>query len=205
VRGLLDGGVDILLIETIFDTLNAKAAIVAIAEVFASAGTALPLMISVTITDKSGAHALGQTIEAFWTSMRTRSRFSVGINCALGAREMRPYVRSSRASRPPRVCYPNAGLPNAFGEYDEAPGDGGAARRVRDEGWSTSSAAAAARRPSTSAAIAERGAVPPRAVRRPERTLARFSGLEPLTIARDSNFVMIGERTNVTGSALRAS
>jgi 5-methyltetrahydrofolate--homocysteine methyltransferase len=122
VRALIDGGVDLLLAETIIDTLNAKACIVAIEEVFAEKGIRLPLMISVTITDRSGRTLSGQTVEAFWTSVAHAKPLSVGINCALGAAEMRPYLADLSQIAPTYVsCYPNAGLPNAFGEYDELP------------------------------------------------------------------------------------
>ena len=121
-RGLIDGGCDLLLVETAFDTLNAKAAIVAIQEVFEDKGVELPLLISVTITDRSGRTLSGQTIDAFYVSIAHAQPFSVGINCALGAREMRPYLAElSRIARTYITCYPNAGLPNAFGQYDEKP------------------------------------------------------------------------------------
>jgi 5-methyltetrahydrofolate--homocysteine methyltransferase len=124
VRGLIDGGADLLLLETIFDTLNAKAAIVAILDVFDEKGVELPLMISVTITDRSGRTLSGQTLDAFYTSIRHARPFSVGLNCALGAREMRPYVAElARIAETYVTCYPNAGLPNAFGEYDELPAE----------------------------------------------------------------------------------
>ena len=122
VRGLVEGGADLLLIETIFDTLNAKAAIVAVEEVAEETGRRLPLMISVTITDRSGRTLSGQTIEAFWITIAHAKPFSVGVNCALGAAEMRPYMADlSRVAACWTTCYPNAGLPNAFGEYDEGP------------------------------------------------------------------------------------
>ena len=122
MRALLDGGVDLLLIETIFDTLNAKAAIVAAEEVFDERGFRVPIMLSVTITDKSGRTLSGQTVEAFWTSVAHARPLSVGINCALGARDMRPYMAElGRAAPVLASCYPNAGLPNAFGDYDETP------------------------------------------------------------------------------------
>jgi 5-methyltetrahydrofolate--homocysteine methyltransferase len=121
-RALVEGGVDLLLIETIFDTLNAKAAIVAVSQVFEETGVELPLMISVTITDRSGRTLSGQTIDAFWVSVAHASPISVGINCSLGATEMRPYLADLAAIAPTHItCYPNAGLPNAFGSYDEQP------------------------------------------------------------------------------------
>src|SRR5215471_4809388 len=135
VRGLLDGGVDLLLVETIFDTLNAKAALVAIDEVTAERGERPPLMISVTITDRSGRTLSGQTVEAFWNSVMHARPLSVGINCALGAAEMRPFLSDLAEVCDTFVsCYPNAGLPNAFGEYDEKPEMTG--RLLRDFGES---------------------------------------------------------------------
>src|SRR5215210_8382748 len=122
VKGLVDGGVDILLIETIFDTLNAKAALFAIEKLFDEIGRRLPVMISVTITDASGRTLSGQTVEAFWNSVSHANALSVGINCALGAKEMRPHVEELSGLVPRYFsCYPNAGLPNALGEYDETP------------------------------------------------------------------------------------
>ena len=127
-RGLIVGGVDAILAETVFDTLNLKAAIMAIHDAFALEGVELPLMLSVTITDKSGRTLSGQTIEAFWVSVAHAKPISVGINCALGAHEMRPYVADlSRIAGVHITCYPNAGLPNAFGEYDESPPETAAA------------------------------------------------------------------------------
>ena len=135
VRGLIDGGVDLLLLETIFDTLNAKAAIVAIENVFEEKGVRLPLMISVTITDRSGRTLSGQTLDAFYTSIRHARPFSVGINCALGARDMRPYLAElARIAECYVSSYPNAGLPNAFGQYRRAARrNRRAAARLRDE------------------------------------------------------------------------
>jgi 5-methyltetrahydrofolate--homocysteine methyltransferase len=126
-RGLIDGGVDIIIIETIFDTLNAKAAIVAVLDVFEEKSVSLPVMISVTITDRSGRTLSGQTVDAFWTSISHVDPLSVGINCALGATEMRPFLAELAAIAPvPISAYPNAGLPNAFGGYDEErPGEPG--------------------------------------------------------------------------------
>ena len=131
VGGLIDGGVDILMLETIFDTLNAKAAIVAIENVFEARGVRLPLMISVTVTDRSGRTLSGQTLDAFYTSIRHVKPFSVGINCALGARDMRPYLGElARMAECYVTSHPNAGLPNAFGLYDELPDE--TAQLLRD-------------------------------------------------------------------------
>jgi 5-methyltetrahydrofolate--homocysteine methyltransferase len=216
VRGLIDGGAHLLLVETIFDTLNAKAAIVAIEEVQAERKSDLPLMISVTITDRSGRTLSGQTLDAFYVSIQHARSWSVGINCALGAREMRPYLAElARLADCWVSVYPNAGLPNAFGQYDELPeetsvllkefaasgfadiiggccgttpdhirarGDGGFFHR---KGHSGDGGTPVSRR----ALSVEKTSVP-----------LRLSGLEPLIVRPDSNFQMIGERTNVTGS-----
>ena len=131
VRGLIDGGADLILLETIFDTLNAKAAIAAVLDTFDERGIELPLMISATITDRSGRVLSGQTLDAFYVSIRHARPFSVGLNCALGAEQMRPYLAElARIAECYVTCYPNAGLPNAFGEYDELPPD--TARLLRD-------------------------------------------------------------------------
>jgi 5-methyltetrahydrofolate--homocysteine methyltransferase len=202
VRGLIDGGVHVLLVETIFDTLNAKAALVAIEEVFAEKKRRLPVMISVTITDKSGRTLSGQTIDAFWTSVAHARPLSVGINCALGAAEMRPFLAELARVATTRVsCYPNAGLPNAFGAYDETPETTGRLiGELAEAGLVNIVGGCCGTTPDHVAAIAERVAkFPPR--RPPEDDhLTRFSGLETLTIRPDSNFILIGERTNVTGS-----
>ncbi len=202
VRGLVDGGVDVLLVETIFDTLNAKAAIVAIGEVFDEKGVELPVMISVTITDRSGRTLSGQTVDAFWVSVAHARPFSVGINCALGAREMRPYVSELSRLAPCWVsCYPNAGLPNAFGEYDEQPAE--TCARLEEfvaSGFVNIVGGCCGTTPDHIRAVARAVAgLAPRRVPSPER-FTQFSGLETLTIRPDSNFQMIGERTNVAGS-----
>ena len=209
VRGLIDGGCDLLMVETIFDTLNAKAAIVAVQEVFDENGVELPLMISVTITDRSGRTLSGQTVDAFWTSVAHARPLSVGINCALGAREMRPYlVELSQIADVYVSCYPNAGLPNAFGEYDQQPAE--TARLLGEfatSGFVNFLGGCCGTTPDHIRAIAQAvEAIPPRAVPSspppapsPKR-FSQFSGLETLTIRPDSNFIMIGERTNVTGS-----
>src|SRR5262249_22159693 len=202
-RGLLDGGVDTLLIETIFDTLNAKAALYAIAELFEERRIRLPIMISGTITDLSGRTLSGQTPEAFWNSVRHASPFSVGLNCALGAKEMRAHIAEIGRVADTLVCaYPNAGLPNAFGGYDETPefmagllGEFAAAGLVNVIGGCCGPT------PAHTRAIAEavRGKAPRKAPEPPR--LLRLSGLEPFTLTPEIRFVNVGERTNVTGSA----
>ena len=203
VRGLLDGGVDLLLVETIFDTLNAKAALVAIEEVFEARGARVPVMISVTITDRSGRTLSGQTVDAFHTSIAHAKPLTVGINCALGAREMRPYLAELAALSPFFVtCYPNAGLPNAFGAYDETPEQTAALlREFAEAGLLNVVGGCCGTTPDHIRAIAAavRG-LPPRRPPAPDG-LARFSGLETLTIRPETTFLLIGERTNVTGSA----
>jgi 5-methyltetrahydrofolate--homocysteine methyltransferase len=202
VRGLIDGGVDLLLVETIFDTLNCKAALVAIEHVFAEKKKRLPLMISVTITDRSGRTLSGQTVDAFWTSVRHARPMSVGINCALGATEMRPFLSELAKAADTRIsCYPNAGLPNAFGGYDEKPEDtGGFLREFAEAGLVNIVGGCCGTTPAHIAAIAK--SVQKVAPRKPPVNdhLARYSGLETLTVRADTNFLMIGERTNVTGS-----
>jgi 5-methyltetrahydrofolate--homocysteine methyltransferase len=203
VRGLLDGGVDVLLVETIFDTLNAKAALFAIEEELERRGTRVPLVISVTITDKSGRTLSGQTIEAFHASIAHAKPLAVGINCALGAREMRPFLADLAAITPSFVsCYPNAGLPNAFGGYDElAETTAGLLREFAESNLVNIVGGCCGTTPDHIRAIAEAvRSLPPRRPPAPDG-LAHWSGLEPLTLRPDSNFLMIGERTNVTGSA----
>lgn len=202
-RGLVDGGVDLLLVETIFDTLNAKAAIVAIEEAREATGIDVPLMISVTITDRSGRTLSGQTVDAFWTSIAHARPFSVGINCSLGAREMRPYVAElSRIAPVWLSCYPNAGLPNAFGEYDERPADTSSMlREFAGNGFVNIVGGCCGTTPDHVRAIARAvEGLKPRIVPEISERFSQFSGLETLTIRPDSNFQMIGERTNVSGS-----
>ncbi len=202
VRGLLDGGVDLLLVETVFDTLVAKAALVAVEEVFAERGEAVPLMLSVTITDRSGRTLSGQLVEAFWNSVSHAPLLSVGINCALGPKEMRPYIEELSRIAPVFVsAYPNAGLPNAFGGFDETPESMAAdLRAFAEAGWVNVVGGCCGTNPGHIRAIAEAvKGLPPRPVPAIER-LTRLSGLEPLTIRPDSNFIVVGERTNVTGS-----
>jgi 5-methyltetrahydrofolate--homocysteine methyltransferase len=204
-RGLIDGGCDLLLLETLVDTLNAKAGIVAIEEAFQEKGVRLPLMISVTITDRSGRTLSGQTIDAFWVSMAHARPFSVGVNCALGARDMRPYVAElARIVDCYVSCYPNAGLPNAFGEYDEQPTDTAAALRdFAESGFVNIVGGCCGTTPDHIRAIAATVATLPPRIKNTDRAehFTQFAGLEVLTIRPDSNFQMIGERTNVTGSA----
>ena len=207
--GLIDGGCDLLLVETVFDTLNAKAAIVAIQEVFEEKGVELPLLISVTIADRSGRTLSGQTIDAFYVSMAHARPLCVGINCALGARDMRPYLAElSRVASTYVSCYPNAGLPNAFGEYDERPGE--TSQLLRDfatSGFVNILGGCCGTTPDHIRAIAQAvEGVTPRPVILSAQRLApgpqftQLAGLEVLTIRPDSNFQMIGERTNVAGS-----
>ncbi|MCG8557475.1 MAG: methionine synthase [Proteobacteria bacterium] len=202
VQGLIEGGADLLLVETITDTLNAKAALLAIDEVAAALGRRLPLMVSVTITDKSGRTLSGQTVEAFWISIAHAKPMTVGINCALGAGEMRPFLKElSDVATTYVSCYPNAGLPNAFGQYDEPAAT--TARLIGEfarAGLVNLVGGCCGTTPEHVRAIARAVAgVAPRRVPEPDG-LTRFAGLEPLVIRPDSNFTVIGERTNVTGS-----
>jgi 5-methyltetrahydrofolate--homocysteine methyltransferase len=199
IRGLREGGADLLLVETIFDTLNCKAAIAAALDV----APELPLWISVTIVDRSGRTLSGQTVEAFWTSIEHARPLIVGVNCSLGAKEMRPYVEElSRIADTYTSAHPNAGLPNAFGGYDEGPETTSALlREFARDGFLNVAGSCCGSTPEHTRAIAAavRG-IAPRAVPEPTR-VTRFSGLEPFAITADSNFTLIGERTNVTGSA----
>ena len=202
VRGLMDGGVDLLLCETIFDTLNAKAALFAIDEYFEETGTRVSVMASVTIVDRSGRTLSGQTVEAFWNSISHMKLLSVGINCALGAPEMRPYIEELSRVAPIFIsCYPNAGLPNAFGGFDETPVKmAGDLRDFAQNGWLNIVGGCCGTTPDHIRAIAEAvHGLPPHVLSTPER-YTRLSGLEPMVMRPDSNFVNIGERTNVTGS-----
>lgn len=202
-RGLIEGGSDLILIETIFDTLNAKAAIFAVQGVFEELGIELPIMISGTITDASGRTLSGQTTEAFWNSVRHAKPISVGLNCALGANELRPYLEELAAKADTHVsAHPNAGLPNAFGEYDETPAQTAAIiEEFAASGFLNIVGGCCGTTPGHIQAIAEAVAkYPPRAI--PDIPKAcRLSGLEPFTIDRSSLFVNVGERTNITGSA----
>ena len=206
IRGLTDGGADILLVETIFDTLNAKAALFAIEQFFETTGRRWPVMISGTITDASGRTLSGQTAEAFWNSLSHIKPLSFGLNCALGAGELRQYVEELS-----RVCdcfvsaHPNAGLPNAFGGYDETPDQ--LADEIADwakHGFVNVVGGCCGTSPEHIAAIARKVApIRPRAIPEVEKKL-RLSGLEPFNVGPESLFVNVGERTNVTGSRVFA-
>lgn len=202
-RGLVDGGADLLMIETIFDTLNAKAAIFAVETLFEEQGRRWPVIISGTITDASGRTLSGQVTEAFWDSVRHARPLAVGLNCALGARDMRPYVAElSRLADSFVSVYPNAGLPNAFGEYDETPDQTAAVlAEFADAGFLNIVGGCCGTTPDHIAAIAS--AVDGKSRREPvdHEPVMRLSGLEPLTITEESLFVNVGERTNITGSA----
>jgi len=201
---LIDGGVDFLMVETIFDTLNAKAAIFAIKRSFKTAGLTLPVMISGTITDASGRTLSGQTVEAFWNSVAHADPFMVGLNCALGASDLRPYVAELSRVADTRVCaHPNAGLPNEFGEYDETPEYmAGIVGEFATSGFVNLVGGCCGTTPAHIRALKEVVAgCPPRSV--PELPVrCRVAGLEPLNIGPDDLFVNVGERCNVTGSAI---
>ncbi|MGV3505422.1 MAG: methionine synthase [Adhaeribacter sp.] len=202
IQGLVDGGVDALLVETIFDTLNAKAALFAIDQYSQQTGRRLPIMVSGTITDASGRTLSGQTVEAFLYSISHLPLLSVGLNCALGAKQLRPHLQAlSKASKFFVSAYPNAGLPNAFGEYDESPEQMGAhIRDFLDHNFVNIVGGCCGTTPPHIREIARIAAqYPPR--QKPELpAVPKFSGLEPLTIFEGSTFINIGERTNVTGS-----
>ena len=202
-RGLIKGGADILLVETIFDTLNAKAALFAIDEVFEELGRKLPVMISGTITDLSGRTLSGQTPEGFWNSVRHTSPLTIGLNCALGAKEMRAHVAEIGRVADTLVCaYPNAGLPNEFGEYDESPEQtANFLREFAEAGLVNLVGGCCGTTPAHIRAIAAavEGKAPRQIPDVPRHM--RLSGLEPFVLTPETNFVNVGERTNVTGSA----
>jgi 5-methyltetrahydrofolate--homocysteine methyltransferase len=202
VKALVEGGVDLIMVETIFDTLNAKAALFAIDEHFEQARVKLPIMISGTITDASGRTLSGQTTEAFWNAVRHARPLSVGLNCALGAKQLRPHVEElSRIADVFVSAHPNAGLPNAMAEYDEQPCEtAGFIREWAESGWLNITGGCCGTTPDHIREIVENvSAFKPRVV--PEiAPKLRLSGLEPLNVGGDSLFVNVGERTNVTGS-----
>ncbi len=203
-RGLLDGGVDLILIETIFDTLNAKAAVYALEDLFDERGERTPVMISGTITDASGRTLSGQTAEAFWNSLRHARPISFGLNCALGAKQLRQYIEELSGIADTHIsAHPNAGLPNEFGEYDES----AAEMAAEIEEWARSGflniiGGCCGTRPEHIRAIADAVAkYPPRKIPQVQKK-CRLAGLEPVNIGPESLFVNVGERTNVTGSAV---
>lgn len=202
-RGLIDGGVDLLLIETVFDTLNCKAALFGITTLIEETNADVLIGVSGTITDASGRTLSGQTIEAFWISISHAPLFCVGINCALGAAEMRPYIESlSQIANVPLIVFPNAGLPNELGGYDQtAEAMKGLMLEFGKSGFFNIAGGCCGTTPDHIRAIADAVSnLPPRAI--PEANpYTQLSGMEPLTIRPESNFVNIGERTNVTGSA----
>ena len=201
--GLVDGGADLLLVETIFDTLNAKAAIFALETLFEERERRWPVIVSGTITDASGRTLSGQVTEAFWNSVRHARPLAIGLNCALGAAEIRPYLAElSRVADCFVSCYPNAGLPNAFGEYDETPDQMSAVlKEFTGAGLVNLVGGCCGTTPAHIRRIADVvDAAAPREIAQPEPAM-RLSGLEPLNINEDSLFVNIGERTNITGSA----
>ncbi|MFN3318372.1 MAG: methionine synthase [Allorhizobium sp.] len=203
IDGLIDGGADLILIETIFDTLNAKAAIFACEERFLAKGIRLPVMISGTITDLSGRTLSGQTPTAFWNSVRHARPFAVGLNCALGADAMRPHLQELSGVADTLIsAYPNAGLPNEFGQYDQSPEEmANLVSGFAEEGIVNVVGGCCGSTPAHIAAIAE--AVKGRVPRAPaeHRPFMSLSGLEPFELTKDIPFVNVGERTNVTGSA----
>ena len=202
-RALIEGGADLIIIETIFDTLNAKAAYAGVETVFSELGVTLPVMVSGTITDLSGRTLSGQTPTAFWHSMEHVQPFSIGLNCALGAREMRAHLAELSRVADTLICaYPNAGLPNEFGLYDESPEYmAGLVKEFAESGLVNILGGCCGTTPDHIAAIAAAiKDIPPRAVPSIEPKL-RLSGLEPFVLTSDIRFVNIGERTNVTGSA----
>ncbi|UCC54680.1 MAG: methionine synthase [Anaerolineaceae bacterium] len=201
-RGLIEGGADILLIETIFDTLNAKAAIFAVKTLFEELGSELPIMISGTITDASGRTLSGQTMEAFYYSIRHAEPMIVGLNCSLGPAALRPYITAIAKLTDAYVSiYPNAGLPNEFGDFDETPEVmTPVLREFAEEGLLNLVGGCCGTTPAHIKMFAESVAgLPPRQKTQQER-ICRLSGLEPLLFTKELNFVNIGERTNVTGS-----
>ncbi len=202
-NALIEGGADLIMIETIFDTLNAKAAIYALEELFEDLGRRLPVMISGTITDASGRTLSGQTTEAFWNSVRHANPLSVGLNCALGAEELRPYLEELSTKADTFVsAHPNAGLPNEFGEYDQTPEEMAAiVSEFAQSGLVNIIGGCCGSTPEHIRAIADavRSMAPRKILERSKA--CRLSGLEPFNIEADSLFVNVGERTNVTGSA----
>ncbi len=202
--GLMEGGADVLMVETVFDTLNCKAALVAIDDVFTEFGFRVPVMISGTITDASGRTLSGQTVAAFWHSVRHAKPACIGLNCALGATELRPWLLElSRVAECPVSVHPNAGLPNELGGYDDTPENMAAVlAEFASDGLINMAGGCCGTRPEHIKAIGE--ALKDKTPRTPPEAVSycRLSGLEPLTITPELNFINVGERTNVTGSAI---
>ena len=202
-KGLFDGGVDLFLIETVFDTLNCKAALYAVKTLLEEKDSKLPILVSGTITDASGRTLSGQTVEAFWHSIRHADLLGVGLNCALGAEQIRPWLNElSNASDINVFVYPNAGLPNEFGEYDQSPVEmANIVKEFANSGLVNLVGGCCGTTPNHIRAIVESvEGLKPRSIPK-IKPLTRLSGLEPVTIRPESNFINIGERTNVTGSA----
>jgi 5-methyltetrahydrofolate--homocysteine methyltransferase len=203
VRGLIDGGCDLLLAETVIDTLSLKSCLLAIEEVFAEKGLRLPVMLSATITDKSGRLLAGQTLDAFYTSVAHAQPFAVGLNCGGGATQVRPYVTELAGLAGCYIsCYPNAGLPNTMGGYDESPElTARLLREMAEAGLLNIVGGCCGTTPDHIRALAQAVAgLPPRPLPASRDSQLRLAGLDTLTISADSNFIMIGERTNVAGS-----
>ncbi len=202
--GLIEGGSDILMVETVFDTLNCKAALVAIDDVFTELGYRVPVMISGTITDASGRTLSGQTVAAFWNSVRHAKPICIGLNCALGATELRPWLQElSSVAECPVSAHPNAGLPNELGGYDDTPENmAGVISEFASAGLINVAGGCCGTRPEHIKAIGD--ALRGKKTRTPPKPVpyCRLSGLEPLTLTPELNFVNVGERTNVTGSAV---
>ena len=202
-KGLFDGGVDLFLIETVFDTLNCKAALYAVKTLLEEKDSKLPILVSGTITDASGRTLSGQTVEAFWHSIRHADLLGVGLNCALGAEQIRPWLNElSNASDINVFVYPNAGLPNEFGEYDQSPVEmANIVKEFANSGLVNLVGGCCGTTPNHIRAIVESvEGIKPRSIPK-IKPLTKLSGLEPVTIRPESNFINIGERTNVTGSA----
>ncbi len=206
LRGLVDGGVDLFLVETIFDTLNAKAALYAIDAYCEKIGKKFPIIISGTITDASGRTLSGQTCEAFWISVKHAKPLAVGFNCALGAEQMRPHIEEmSRIANCYISCYPNAGLPNEFALYDQTPQEMAAfVKEFAQAGFINILGGCCGSTPDHIRAIADAvKSVSPRKL--PDLSVrSSYSGLEPLVVTPETNFINVGERTNVTGSIISA-
>ena len=202
--GLLEGGCDVLMVETVFDTLNCKAALIAIDDVFTEMGFRVPVMISGTITDASGRTLSGQTVAAFWNSVRHAKPICIGLNCALGATELRPWLQElSSVAECPVSVHPNAGLPNELGEYDDTPEQMAAVlAEFADDGLINMAGGCCGTRPEHIKAISEILRNKPSRTPTEASPYCRLAGLEPLTLSPELNFINVGERTNVTGSAV---